>query len=56
MDKISEEIKKREPVYLGILSAPFGLRLFQYEPSDERWKSIKQLLINFNNQLKKLIK
>ncbi len=43
-----------KPVYLGVFSIPFRLDLIPYVPSKRRWNNIKELLINFHEELKKL--
>lgn len=40
------------PVYLGVLSVPFNLRLIEYRPSKRRWSNICRLLEDFHQKLK----
>ncbi len=42
----------KRKVYLGVLSAPFNLRLLEYKPSKVRWDNICKKLIEFNEKLK----
>lgn len=42
------------PVYLGVFSHPFNVKLMTFVPSKPRWKKICNTLIDFHEQLKKI--
>ena len=42
------------PTYLGIFTSPFDLPTYLYEPSDERWQEIKEILVKFHAKLLKI--
>ncbi len=41
------------PVYLGVFSHPFNVKLMTFIPSKSRWKKICNTLIEFHEKLKK---
>jgi len=41
-----------KPVFLGIFSAPYNLKLIPYKPSEIRWNNIKNKLLNYHEQVK----
>jgi len=41
-------------VYLGVLEIPFKLRLIKYKPLWARWEEIKDILIKFDEDLRKI--
>jgi hypothetical protein len=41
------------PVYLGLFSIPFDLKIIPYFPDSKKWKKIKNILFDFNEKLKK---
>lgn len=46
----------KKTVYLGVFSIPFSLKFFRYNPDDTRWQEIQEILLAFNEKLKKTIK
>jgi hypothetical protein len=44
------------PVYLGIFTTPFNLKMHLYKPSEERWQEIQEILKDFHNKLQALNK
>lgn len=42
------------PVYLGVLTIPFNLKLIPYVPSKRRWKNIQRILEDFHEKVKKV--
>lgn len=43
------------PVYLGVFSNPFNVRLLSFTPSKARWRKITNFLIEFDKELRKFM-
>ncbi|MBT9170809.1 MAG: hypothetical protein DDT18_01160 [Actinobacteria bacterium] len=44
----------RLPVYLGVFSVPFDLKIIPYMPYNARWGKIKRTLVEFHKKLKEI--
>jgi len=42
----------KKPVYLGIFSSPFNITYYKYEPSDNIWQIIQDILIKFDKKVR----
>lgn len=51
----AEHRATNKKVFLGVITIPFYLRVWEYQPSVDRWNEIKFLLTKFHHQLKNKI-